>query len=59
MGILALGQAEAGLEVLREVFGFLNGSDDSFVNLLLVQRFRFRKRLLWLWLAILEELSLC
>ena len=49
---LALRQTEGGLDVLLEVLGLLDGSDDSGINSLLVRRLRLWERLLLLRLAL-------
>ena len=55
---LALGKAPRALEVLGEIFGLLDGSDDGRVNSLLVGNLGRSERLLSLGLALLKELLL-
>ena len=58
MSELALGQTPRALEVLGEIFGLLDGSDDGRVNGLLVGDLGRSQRLLSLGLALLKELLL-
>jgi hypothetical protein len=55
---LALCQTESGFKVLGQVCLLLHCENNSLVNPLLVGRLGFWERLLWLWLALLEEFSL-
>jgi len=56
---LTLGKAEASFKVLRKIICLLDFFDESFVDVLLIRRFRFRIRLFRFGLAISEELLLC
>lgn len=56
---LALGKTPASLEVFRKVFGLLDRSKESRVNLLLVSSLGSGDGLLGFGLSILKELLLC
>ena len=56
MGELALGKAEARLDVLLKVLGLLDSSDDSRIDRLLVRGLGLREGSLLLGLALREEL---
>ena len=58
MGELALGKAEARLDVLLKVLGLLDGSNDSRIDRLLVRGLGLREGSLLLGLALREELLL-
>ena len=58
MGVLALGEAEGGGEVLGQVLRLLDGGEDGLVDLLLVRRARLGQGFPLLGLAVGEELLL-
>ena len=59
MRVLALCKSKRGFQVLGQVRLLLNSRNDSLVNILLVSRFGFRKRLFWLGFALFEKFCLC
>ena len=59
VGVLAVRQAESGLQVLGQVLLLLDSSDNGFVDSLLVGSFRFGEWILLLGLTLSEELFLC
>ena len=58
MGVLALGEAEGGGEVLGQVLRLLDRGEDGLVDLLLVRRARLGQGFPLLRLAVGEELLL-
>lgn len=59
MRILTLRKTPARFEVFVEVSGFLDGGDESLVNLLLVGSPGFREGFFGFGFALLKELGLC